>query len=124
MIRRLLQSDDPRYLAVADIRTAVYGHADLWFGYVAIRRLPWPGDKAALRALEAQDPDYLALFRQFIAEAAGAVLVTNDAHLLDHRYALRAPVLPPRVFWETWLRGADVGDGERGAPLWRAHDDD
>ena len=69
VIRRLLQSEDPRYLAVADIRMAVYGHADLWFGYFAIRGQPWPGDKAALRALEAQDPNYLALFRQFIAES-------------------------------------------------------
>jgi predicted nucleotidyltransferase len=68
VIRRLLQSEDPRYLAVADIRTAVYGHADLWFGYFAIRGQLWPGDKAALRALEAQNHAYLALFLQFIAE--------------------------------------------------------
>lgn len=68
VVRRLLRSDDRGYLAVADIRMAVYGHADLWFGYFAIRGQPWPGDKAALRALEAQDPNYLALFRQFIAE--------------------------------------------------------
>jgi hypothetical protein len=68
VIRRLLQSDDPRYLTVADIRMAIYGHADLWFGYFAIRGQPWPGDKAALRALEAQNHAYLALFLQFIAE--------------------------------------------------------
>jgi len=68
VLRRLLSSDDPRYLAVTDVRMAVYGHADLWFGYFAIRGQPWPGDKAAMRALEAQDPRYLALFRQFIAE--------------------------------------------------------
>jgi hypothetical protein len=42
VIRRLLQSDDPLYLAVADIRMAVYGHVDLWFGYFAIRGQPWP----------------------------------------------------------------------------------
>jgi predicted nucleic acid-binding protein len=59
-----------------------------------------------------------------LAEAACAALVTNDAHLLDHRHALRVPVLPPRVFWETWVRGAENGDGERGAPPWRTHDDD
>jgi len=69
VIRRLLLSDDPRYLAVADIRMAVYGHADLWFGYFAIRGTPWPGDKAAIHALEAQNPNYLALFRQFFAES-------------------------------------------------------
>jgi len=69
VIRRLLLSAAPRYLAVADIRMAVYGHADLWFGYFAIRGQPWPGDKSALHALEAQDLDYLALFRQFFAES-------------------------------------------------------
>lgn len=68
VVRRLLRSDDRGYVAVADIRMAVYGHADLWFGYFAIRGQAWPGDKAALRALEAQDPNYLALFLQFIAE--------------------------------------------------------
>jgi predicted nucleotidyltransferase len=58
-----------------------------------------------------------------LAEAAGAELVTNDAHLLDHRHALRVPVLTPRACWEAWVRGADVGDGEREAPR-RTHDDD
>lgn len=31
--------------------------------------LPGPGDKAAMCALEAQDPDYQALFRRFFAES-------------------------------------------------------
>jgi uncharacterized protein len=58
-----------------------------------------------------------------LAEAAGAVLVTNDAHLLAHRHALRAPVMTPRACWEAWERGAHVGDGASGAPR-REHDDD
>jgi predicted nucleic acid-binding protein len=58
-----------------------------------------------------------------LAEAAGAALVTNDAHLLDHHHALRVPVLPPRVYWEAWVRGADAGDGEREEPG-RTPDDD
>jgi predicted nucleic acid-binding protein len=57
-----------------------------------------------------------------LAEAAGAALVTNDAHLLDHHHALRVPVLTPRAFWEAWGRGADVGDGELENPR-RTHDD-
>ncbi len=68
MIDRLLQSSDPRILAVAAIRMAVYGHSDLWFGYVTIRRQPWPRDKRALAALEAHDPDYLAGYQQFLIE--------------------------------------------------------
>jgi predicted nucleic acid-binding protein len=58
-----------------------------------------------------------------LAEAAVAALVTNDAHLLDHRHALRVPVLPPRACWEAWVRGAHVGDGERKEPR-RTPDDD
>lgn len=58
-----------------------------------------------------------------LAEAAGAALVTNHAHLLDHRHVLRTPVLTPRAYWEAWVRGADVGDGERKVSR-RTHDDD
>lgn len=35
-----------------------------------------------------------------LAEAAGAPLITNDAHLLNHKAALAVPVLTPRAFWE------------------------
>lgn len=58
-----------------------------------------------------------------LAEAACAALVTNDAHLLDHRHALRIPVLTPRACWEAWGRAAGVGDVEREEPR-RTHDDD
>ena len=33
-----------------------------------------------------------------LAVAAGAVLITSDAHLLDHRAALATPVLTPGAF--------------------------
>jgi hypothetical protein len=95
VIRRLLQSDDPRYLAVTDIRMAVYGHADLWFGYFAIRDQLWPGDKAALRALEAQDPEYLALFRQFIAESRRTEKASRYAELAALAAAPLGGLWPP-----------------------------
>lgn len=68
VIDRLLRSYDPRILAVADIRMAVYGHSDLWFGYAAIRQQAWPGDKRALTSLEVHDPDYLGGYQQFLRE--------------------------------------------------------
>lgn len=34
-----------------------------------------------------------------LAVAAGAVLITSDAHLLDQRAALATPVLTPGAFW-------------------------
>lgn len=95
VIRRLLQSDDPRSLAVADIRMAVYGHADLWFGYFAIRGQPWPGDKAAVHSLEAQDPDYLALFHQFIAESRRTEKARGYAELAAFAAAPLGGLWPP-----------------------------
>jgi hypothetical protein len=95
VIRRLLQSDDPRSLAVADIRMAVYGHADLWFGYFAIRGQPWPGDKAAVRSLEAQDPNYLALFRQFIVESQRTEKARRYAELAALATAPLGGLWPP-----------------------------
>lgn len=55
---------------------------------------------------DAEDRKFAAL-----AEAAGAVLVTNDAHLLSARAALRAPVLTPREFVER-MGEREPGEGE------------
>jgi hypothetical protein len=118
VIRRLLQSDDLRYLAVADIRMAVYGHADLWFGYFAIRGQPWPGDKGAMRALEAQDPGYLALFRQFIAACERAEKARRYAELAALAAAPLGGLWPPGWTGENLahppLRAAELL-GEPGA---------
>ncbi|NTV99778.1 MAG: PIN domain-containing protein [Oscillochloris sp.] len=37
-----------------------------------------------------------------LAEATGATLVTNDAHLLAHQEQLSVPVLTPRAFWAAY----------------------
>lgn len=68
VLTRLLGAEDACTLLVADIRLAVYGASDLWFSYFAIRGQAWSGDKAAVRALEEQDPHYLAQFHAFLAE--------------------------------------------------------
>ena len=66
VVERLVQSPDPHYPSVADIRMAVYGHSDLWFSYFAIRQIEWDGDKAAWRYLRGYDPDYLACYCDFV----------------------------------------------------------
>ncbi|HWQ13591.1 MAG TPA: PIN domain-containing protein, partial [Roseiflexaceae bacterium] len=53
-----------------------------------------------------------------LADAAGVPLVTNDAHLLDHRAAMRVPVLTPRAFWDATMaaRGTGTSGGEEAGP--------
>ena len=63
---RLCQSPAPRDQAVADIRMAVYGHADVWFNYFTIRHIPWKGDKAAVNYLSESDPGYLELYQSLV----------------------------------------------------------
>jgi predicted nucleotidyltransferase len=45
------QAQDSRYRDTVQIRIAVYGPADLWFGYFKVRKIPWQGDKAAIQDL-------------------------------------------------------------------------
>ena len=66
--KRMLTSNDPVYQTVVDLRVALYGSADLFFSYFAIRNLPWSGEKDAVRYLLAHDPAYLDLFQKFISE--------------------------------------------------------
>jgi hypothetical protein len=66
--RRYGRSPDELYQTTADMRMAVYGHADLWFNYFTIRKLDWDGDKAAVIYLREYDPAYLALYQRFISE--------------------------------------------------------
>ena len=66
--KRLLASDDPVYLATADLRMALYAPGDLVFGYFELRALRWEGDKAAIRHLMAHDPGYLELLTRFLHE--------------------------------------------------------
>jgi len=64
--RRMLASDDPDYRMTAEVRMAIYGTSGLLWDYFTIRRLPWEGEKRALRYLESLDPEYYKLFHQFV----------------------------------------------------------
>ncbi len=64
--RRMLASDDPDYRMTAKVRMAIYGTSGLLWDYFTIRRLPWKGEKQALRYLKSHDPEYYELFHQFV----------------------------------------------------------
>lgn len=78
--RRMLGADDPLYHLAVDFRL-LYSLAELWTGYFVVRRLPWLGEKAALRYLSVHDPDYLALFRRCLGETDRARKVGLYAEL-------------------------------------------
>jgi hypothetical protein len=42
-----------------------------------------------------------------LADAAGAVLISNDEHLLAHRDRMAVPVLTPSACWKQLERGTD-----------------
>jgi len=65
--RRMLASDDPDYVTALEVRL-LYGLADVFTGYFAIRSLRWEGEKAAVRYLREHDPGFLECFGRCIAE--------------------------------------------------------
>lgn len=65
--RRMMASTDPVYQMAVDYRL-LYSLAELWGYYFRARRLPWEGEKGAVRYLAAHDPAYLELFRRCLAE--------------------------------------------------------
>lgn len=66
--RRLMRSEDPVYLHAAELRMSMYGVVSILLSYFRIRRLPWEGDKAAIRYLMAHDRPYFDLLQQFLRE--------------------------------------------------------
>lgn len=65
--KRMCASDDPAYLTAVDFRL-LYSLAELGVTYFRVRRLPWEGEKKAIRYLAAHDPNYLELFRKCLIE--------------------------------------------------------
>lgn len=92
--RRMLTSDDPIYRIAADLRMVLYGPTDLLFNYFGIRNLRWSGDKDAVRYLLSNDPDYLADFRQFVAEA------NLERRLALYEDLARRTIAPVGELWE------------------------
>ena len=66
-IRRMSRSADPIRLTGVDLMLSA-GLSEACRAYCQLRAIPWQGEKAALRHLQANDPAYLALLRACLAE--------------------------------------------------------
>lgn len=66
-MRRYLASADPLAPTVVDVRM-LYSLMEVILGYFTVRRMPWQGEKTALRYLEVHDPEFLGLLRCCLAE--------------------------------------------------------
>jgi hypothetical protein len=65
--RRYLASDDPVAWEAVDWRL-LHGIAEIHNHFFTVRRLPWRGEKPAIRYLAEHDPAFLALQRRCLAE--------------------------------------------------------
>jgi hypothetical protein len=94
-LERLATSTDPIYLITADVLLASSASATVR-AYFELRELPWQGDKAAMKHLAAQDPEFLDLLRR--------LLTAPERHQKVERYrALVTRALEP--FGEIWRHG-------------------
>lgn len=68
VVRRYLTTDDPTYLAAADLRMAIYAPSDLFWGYFTARGFQPDSEKQRMLYLQKHDPSFLALFNRFLCE--------------------------------------------------------
>jgi hypothetical protein len=106
----MIQSKDPLYQQVADIRMVVYGTSDLWFGYFSLRKVKWFGDKAAIRYLSEYDSEFLMAFKQFVD--------SNQGRLEKFEAYERAASLVTATHGGIWPEDATVMNLERASGLW------
>lgn len=66
-MKRMIQADDPLYHTAVDLML-LGGLSTICREYCQARSIPWQGEKAALRYLQAHDPAYLALLQTALAE--------------------------------------------------------
>lgn len=50
------------------MRTLLYGLSELWHSYFQFRKIPWRGDKEAIKYLMQNDTAFLGLIKSFISE--------------------------------------------------------
>ncbi|MCA9926685.1 MAG: hypothetical protein KC421_30165 [Anaerolineales bacterium] len=112
--RRMAASHNSLYQQVAAIRTAVYGHSDIWFGYFTMRKLAWAGDKTAVSYLQTHDPEFLAAYQQFItttnlqdkmkAYETAAIIATAPQGGLWPENAAVMNVMDTHSLWQQLIR--------------------
>jgi hypothetical protein len=110
-LRRMLSSSDPLYEQAVDIRMAVYGYSDIWFGYFTIRKIEFSGDKAAIRYLWEHDPEFLVAYQHFI----------NSNNDIDEKFAAYEKVasLVMAPLGGVWPENATVMNVEDTLEIWQ-----
>jgi hypothetical protein len=78
--QRLLATDDTNCLAAMDLRL-LNNLSDIFYYYFRFRRLPWLGEKAAIRYLAVHDQVFLKLFKETILECDRSDKMENYARL-------------------------------------------
>ena len=118
--RRMLLSDDPVYLMAADLRMVLYGMAYLFWDYFNIPRLRWEGEKAAVRYLEADDPGFLEMFWEFVAETDRALKFELYERMAETTTAPAGGLWGDSVTAIQFEPGSSLGAGaiKRGLGLW------
>jgi len=101
-MKRLAASIDPAYVVAIDLMLGAQPGLACRT-YFAMRRLPWDGEKAAVRHLQQHDPGYLALLRECLAS-------TDRSQKLDRYERLAALTLEP--FGDVWAADAAAASFE------------
>jgi predicted nucleotidyltransferase len=105
--KRMYRSEDPVYLAAADLRLALYGPADLLFNYFRIRGIAWEGEKVAVRYLMARDATYLNLLNAFIQEGE------REKKLALYEELVALTVAPWGEIWPEGVTVLALKEGDR-----------
>ena len=90
--RRMAKSKDPIYAITVDVRL-LYSVVQLFTSYFAFRKIPWRGEKAALRYLKQNDPKFFNILAKCLKE-------TNRDKKLKLYEALAKLTFPTRKLWE------------------------
>jgi hypothetical protein len=108
-IKRMLLSPDPVYLLSVDF-SLLRALSDLFKAYFRLRGVLYPGDKEALRYLEAHDQPYLVLFQQCLAEPERA----RKVHLYEQVASLT--LAPVGGLWEKEVTSIALDDEDEFHP--------
>lgn len=107
--RRMLASDDPDYVTALELRL-LYGLADVFTGYFAIRSLRWEGEKAAVRFLREYDPGFLECFGRCIVER------DQSAKFALYDQLCKKAIAPVGGVWRHEPTSAHLRDPESATP--------
>jgi predicted nucleotidyltransferase len=102
--KRFLAMDDPVAPFALDLRL-LYSLADIMVAYFTVRRLPWRGEKSAVRYWASHDPDFLDRFQACVSE-------TDRRRKVERYEALaRSALAPVGGLWEVGTTVVAPGAG-------------